>query len=136
MSTEKRSGTAFVGGLAGKTPHLYFVLAEPDEQGNLAEPDEQGNVVIVNVTTHAAGKDATVILQSGDHPFVRHPSSVYYASAKTAPWPSIRKGLDEGLIVQKESLGDALLDRIRRGGLDSPFTPRKIKAALRQALGL
>jgi hypothetical protein len=127
MSTEKRSGTAFEGGLAGKTPHLYFVLTEPDEQGD---------VVIVNITTHAAGKDATVILQSGDHPFVRYPSSVYYALAKTAPWPAIRKGLDEGLIVQKESLGDAVLDRVRRGGLASPFTPRKIKAALRQALDM
>jgi hypothetical protein len=101
----------------------------------VTEPNENGVVVIVNVTTHSPDKDGTVILDEGDHPFMRHPSSVYYALARLSSWAMIQKAIGNGLVVLQEPMTDSLLDRVRQGGLKSPFTPGKIKSAIKVALG-
>lgn len=56
------------GGIA--TPHLWIVVTEPDPVSNLCG--------IVSVTTLRNSKDQTVILRVGDHPFIRHESTIFY----------------------------------------------------------
>jgi len=59
------------GGIA--TPHLWIVVTEPDPASNLCG--------IVSVTTLRNSKDQTVILHVGDHPFIRHESTIFYGDA-------------------------------------------------------
>jgi hypothetical protein len=59
------------GGVA--TPHLWIVVTQPDTQTHLC--------AIVSVTTLRNSKDQTVILRPGDHPFIRHDSTIFYGDA-------------------------------------------------------
>ncbi len=54
--------------------HLWVVLTAPDVTGT---------VVLVNFTTQRAHSDPTLILQPGDHRFIKHPTAVHYADALT-----------------------------------------------------
>ena len=55
------------------TPHLWMIFTQPDPQ--IYE------CVIVSVTTLRDSKDQTVILRTGDHPFIRHDSTIFYGDA-------------------------------------------------------
>ena len=66
--------TFFLSGTHDTEPHLWIVLTDPE--GN------PGEVVVVNLTSQRPGSDATVVLQRGDHPFVRHDTVVYYGDAR------------------------------------------------------
>ena len=59
------------GGVA--TPHLWIVVTQPDPQTHLC--------AIVSVTTLRNSKDQPVILRRGDHPFIRHDSTIFYGDA-------------------------------------------------------
>jgi len=51
------------------TPHLWIVITTPDPVTHLCG--------IVSVTTLRNSKDQTIILQPGDHPFIRHQSTIF-----------------------------------------------------------
>lgn len=53
--------------------HLYFVLTDPIHDGR--------EVVAVMLRTATEFTDDTVVLEPGDHPFVRHATSVHYSTA-------------------------------------------------------
>jgi hypothetical protein len=52
--------------------HLWFVVTDPD-------PHAMVLVMLVSVKPHT---DRTLVLEEGDHPFVRHPSSVDFGTAR------------------------------------------------------
>jgi hypothetical protein len=55
--------------------HLWVVISKPGDN-----PDE---VVIVNLTSHdSPDKDASCILDAGDHPWIRHRTCVRYMDAR------------------------------------------------------
>jgi hypothetical protein len=54
----------------GGIPHLWIVVTEPS--GTPAQ------VAIVSLSSEAPGKDMTVRLGIGDHPFIRKPTIVFY----------------------------------------------------------
>ncbi len=55
------------------TPHLWIIVTQPDPQTH--------ECAIVSVTTLRNSKDQTVILRVGDHPFIRHDSTIFYGDA-------------------------------------------------------
>ena len=59
------------GGVA--TPHLWIVITQPATESHLC--------AVVSVTTLRNSKDQTVILRVGDHPFIRHDSTIFYGDA-------------------------------------------------------
>jgi hypothetical protein len=55
------------------TPHLWIVVTPPAPRTHLC--------AVVSVTTLRNSKDQTIILRPGDHPFIRHDSTVFYSDA-------------------------------------------------------
>jgi|SRR5918999_108226 hypothetical protein len=104
---------------SGGIPHLWIVVTDPE--GNPPE------VVIVNLTTRQIDSDTTVVLNVGDHRYIRHETVVFYADArfaKTAGIEAISRFPGYGY---HDDCSAKLLSTVRQGLLDSADTPKKIK---------
>jgi len=105
---------------ASSDPHLWIVLTDPE--GN---PTPQ--VVMVNLTSMRPGADTTVVLDRGDHSFIRHETVVYYGDARFADPGALEKGVGAGMATRHDPLNDDLLKRVQDGLLESNETPIRIK---------
>jgi hypothetical protein len=115
-------GDAFLDFFPGVPNHLWLVLTR--------EQDDE--VAMANVTSLGPHiRDETCILRPGDHPFVHHDSVVLYAKARIYTTGTIRGMIGRGLLEPRPAATPALMDRIRQGAVDSPFTPADVKAAVR-----
>jgi hypothetical protein len=103
----------------GAKPHLWFVLTDPD----VPSP----RVVAVMVRTSRAFTDATLILKPGDHPFIRHDSSVHYSTAQFLPVRKILKAIEGGRCSLQEDASPKLLKRLRKGLITSAYTIHAIR---------
>ena len=79
------------GGMA--TPHLWIVVTQPDVETHLC--------AIVSVTTLRNSKDQTVILRPGDHPFIRHESTIFYGDAMIVDVRRLQAEISAGLAVAR-----------------------------------
>lgn len=100
-------------------PHLWLVLTDPEGQDQY--------VLAVMLRTATEHTDSTVILQPGDHPFVRHPSSVDYSEIRRFKLSSILRAVAIGDCHPRESLSRALLKKVQAGLLLSPHTVHALK---------
>ena len=83
---------------------------------------------MVNLTSFREGVDTTVVLDEGDHSFIRHPTVVFYADARIVEISLLERWAALGdNRVHNEICSDELLDKIRAGLFESKYTPRKIK---------
>ena len=103
------------GGIA--TPHLWIVITEPDPSSNLC--------AIVSVTTLRNSKDQPVILRVGDHPFIRHESTIFYGDAMIEDVQRLENEIAAGLAVRPEERPAATLKLVQQGVTASPFTRTK-----------
>ena len=71
--------------------------------------------------------DKTVILKPGDHPFVKHESSVHYSDANFMRVDRIYDAVENGHITPRENMSPELLKRLRKGILKSAHTPHSVK---------
>jgi hypothetical protein len=94
-------------------PHLHVVLLDYDQYS--------GTTVIVNIETFDSPKqDGTTVLQSGDHPFIDHPSYVNYRRGRTAGKSDIERWVKQGVAIPMDAMPVATLERIRQGMTLSP----------------
>ncbi|RLJ18234.1 hypothetical protein DJ030_12680 [bacterium endosymbiont of Escarpia laminata] len=72
--------------------HLFFVLSDP-----VGNPPK---VAMVNISTkrNLPFEDHTVVLQPGDHSFIRHDSFVYYEYARLINVEVVERKVAEGKI--------------------------------------
>jgi hypothetical protein len=110
----------------GGIPHLWIVVTEP--AGVPAE------VAIVGLSSDAPGKDRTVCLDVGDHPFIRKPTIVFYPDAHVRPVHQIESAVRNADATFHDDCSEDLLESIRQGLLDSPATPRRVKAYVRERI--
>ena len=110
----------------GQTAHLWVVVTPPFD--NLKE------VVIVNITSLKSHSDHTVILDVGDHPFIKHPSSIYYADATITQIAALQRAIDSGEFSTHQDFPLKTLSRIQAGIFISDFTPNKVKKYCEQVL--
>lgn len=101
-------------------PHLWIVLTAPGDH-----PDDR--VVAVSLTTKQTWSDPTVELAPEEHPFVDRPTAVRYSNADFYPPQRFIRGVLSGSAKRRPRLSDDLLQRIRRGLLESPHAPRAVK---------
>lgn len=106
----------------GPTPHLWILAAGPDADGR---------IVLVSVTTLRRGKDQTVVLQPGDHPFVKHASCVFYQDAIIAYASRLEEWISGELATPSDSCSAELLTLVRDGFSASEFTPKKVLRVIR-----
>jgi hypothetical protein len=57
------------------TEHLWVLITNPDP--------ESYEAIMVNITTQRPHSDKTTVLDSGEHPFIKQPSVVFYSDART-----------------------------------------------------
>lgn len=74
--------------------------------------------------------DETLVLRSGDHPFIRHPSSVHYSTAQCFKVSSIVAAMTDGRCHLKEDMTEELLGRARGGLVESPYAVHAMKRYL------
>ena len=99
----------------GVKPHLWFVVTDPE--------GTPARVVAVMMRSAKRFTDETVVLKrGGDHPFVKHESSIHYSSARWFDISAIVKAMRNGRCHLKENMSPELLSRVRNGLLKSPFT--------------
>ena len=105
------------------TEHLWIIVTEIDPQS--------GSAVCVNVTTKRDDSETTVVLNIGDHRFIKHESVVRFGDAREMKIDLVEKLLSgrpsQFVGVLHDPCSEKLLARIRQGLLDSPMTPKEIK---------
>ncbi len=111
----------------GVVPHLWVILTDPDENGE---------VLGANLTSHDVFKDTTVTLEAGEHPFIRRKTVVNYPEAKIIHAETLESSVERGYAEQKEPCSPELLKKIRDGVFSSEFTPQEKSKYLKKRLGL
>jgi hypothetical protein len=102
------------------TPHLWIVITAPDPITRLC--------AIVSVTTLRNSKDQTIILRPGDHPFIRHESTIFYGDAMIVDARKVDQDLVAGLVLAREKCPPQTLRLVQDGVAASPFTrPRLLR---------
>lgn len=97
------------------TEHLFIIISEIIDK----------KVLCINVTTQKNCSDNTCILRKGDHPFIRHDSTINYKDAFDPEVKLLEKAIAENTIKPHDAISKALLKRIQKGALTSPSFPIK-----------
>ena len=129
MAAQMECGDTFLmpapGGAA--TPHLWIVITEPDPVSNFC--------AIVSVTTLRNSKDQTVLLRVGDHPFIRHDSTIFYGDGMIVDARRLEHEIAAGLAVRRDKCPAATLKLVQQGVAASPFTRPKFLRFCREQWG-
>lgn len=111
------------------TEHLWIVLTKP--QGPLRE------AICAYITTLRSDSDTTVVVNVGDHVFIKHKSVINYSQARCLSLEAVDKLLSKRTHSFASAILDqydlTLLEEIKEGLLRSKSTPNEIKAQFRQA---
>ena len=105
--------------------HLWIVVSSETATGMIA---------VANLTTHGlerhACDDGCVIIDPGDHPFVKHRSCIRYDRAHLRPHDLLTRSVRDQTFPVDEPVSDELLARIQAALLASPRTPHYVKDAI------
>jgi len=120
-----QKGTFFY--LTGPSNHLHIIINDPvfcPERGFEA-------VAAVNITSMTANHDPACILDVGCHPFIKHPSYVFYKDATVFSSTKLSTGIASGDISVDTPVTEELLKRVLDGFNTSKFVKPKIKRFLK-----
>jgi hypothetical protein len=111
--------------LSGSKEHLYFICNDPVFYPRLA----CDSFLAVNLTSVTEGieSDPTCLLNVGDHPFVRHPSYVFYRRAEIFGAATVIQSVSSGDIRIHDPCSDGTFQRILDGFNVSPHVKPLIK---------
>ena len=100
-------------------PHLWVVLTRPS--------GDPARVLIASCTSRKPWSDDTIVLDRGDHPFIRHETVIAYTEIRIVEARVIELQLARGKVVRKERIRRAVLDRVVDAVLNSTNTATKFK---------
>lgn len=101
--------------------HLYFILAIL----------EDGSIVVCHITDARHRVEHTCVINVGEHQCVTKESAVRYDAAYICTAGENLAAFERQIRKQYEPLNNELLERIRRGALNSDNTPDNVKDILR-----
>jgi hypothetical protein len=101
-----------------RTAHLTFVLTDPDEERK---------VVIVSVMTRRHFSDATVVLNPGDHPWIRRESTVQFDTARFCAVRRLERAVQTNAGHWQADMSASLLARVCAGLIASSRTIHAVK---------
>ncbi len=118
-----RKGTILIP--SGSSDHLHFICSDPVFYPELS----RDCVLMVNISTIKPDLhfDQTCILDAGDHPFVKHPSFVYYKKSDIFGADSISRNVADGTFSAHQECGDLVFEKILAGFNTSKEVRLKIK---------
>lgn len=98
---------------SGSADHLHFICSDPVFFPDLA----RDCVLVANISTVKPDiyHDPTCILDVGDHPFIRHPSFVFYKKADIFGADNISRNVADGTFTVHDPCEDIVLTRILAG---------------------
>ncbi|MDC5850904.1 hypothetical protein OPW32_17050 [Vibrio europaeus] len=108
---------------SGPVKHLHFVCSDPV----FYPKTTKDSILVVNITSIQDGieHDGSCVLDVGDHPFITHPSYVYYRRADIFGVDTVRRNIDDGTIDVHSPCGDGTFKRILEGfELSDDVTPK------------
>jgi hypothetical protein len=113
-----RCGDTFLTGDEGEENlHLWIIVTPPSE----------GEVVTVCLVSAHKRSERLVVLNVGDHPFVRHESVIAYHYSRIRATSDIESALATGAAKRREPVSDNILKKIQAGVIDSDFTPNGVR---------
>jgi hypothetical protein len=92
--------------LPGQDDHLWLVISDADSAGR---------VIVVCLLSWQPQYDQACVLNSGDHPFIKHATCVQYVTARLVPLATLEAKERDGSLRPKAPLGGDLLSRIQAG---------------------
>lgn len=98
----------------------------------ISDPEQSDTLVVVSFTTcrGTSREDLSCVVESGEHPFVRHKTYVAYGRGQSVSNRDLEKKLAAGQIQLLDPVALALLRRIRDGAMASDETPFKLQRIL------
>ncbi len=122
--TPLQKGTILL--LSGAKEHLFFICNDPV----FYPPLVKETFLAVNLTsiTDLSETDTTCLLDSGDHPFIRHPSYIFYRRADIFGAETIIQQVTAGDIRVHQPCENNVFQRILNGFALSPHVRPKIKS--------
>src|SRR5947208_3401343 len=88
--------------------HLWVVLTDP-----LGDPSQ---VALVNLTKQKSHSDNTVVLNAGDHPFIKQATIVNYARATIQSATALENAIKADITMRhKTDCASDILEKIREG---------------------
>lgn len=113
---------------SGPTDHLFIILIKSsDFEGYGANRCILANITSIRKNTPY---DGTCVLKAGDHSFIKHDSYIFYKQAKIESELHLKKQVDSGIMVPKETISDTLLAKAIQGLEVSIHTKKFIKMLL------
>lgn len=112
MTDIAKKGTILIP--SGGVKHLHFVCSDPVFYPKYAKE----SVLVVNISSvpeEGEEYDGTCVLDVGDHPFVKHPSYVYYRKADIFGAESVQQRIDDGTFDVHQVCPDGTFARILDG---------------------
>ena len=111
----------------GAIEHLWILVTPPINNCSVG----------VNLTKLRPNADTTVILQPGEHPFIKIQSTILYSDSRHIDLLKLSEMLDKGSFkftcAAHTKCNAQLLAKIQNGLLVSPYTPTDIKDFCRSA---
>lgn len=109
---------------SGPSNHLFVVLTD-------ISSTEDHLLASITSVPDVGHYDATCLLSSGDHPFIRHDSYVLYRKAEVQRASRIIRLVDKKFYVPREDMSEEITTRILHGLIASDFTPNFCKIFLK-----
>ena len=112
--------------------HLFVLLTDPADDGA-----GEISVLMVSLSSLRPGvpHDASCILYSGDHSFVKRQSYVVYQKARIEAVDKILRGVKDGKLIPHDPMESGIQARICKGLEESRLTPAKVLKFYRSATG-
>lgn len=89
----------------------------------------------MSVTTLRNSKDQTVLLRVGDHPFIRHDSTIFYGNAMIVDARRLEHEIAAALAVRRDKCPAATLKLVQQGVAAPPFARPKFVRFCREQWG-
>ena len=118
-----KKGTLLV--FTGSCEHLHIICNNPVFYPNYGK----NCFLAVNISSinNIIEHDPTCTFQGGEHPFIRHPSYVFYNKAEILGENTVCREVDNGNIRTHQDFNDIHFDKILDGFGVSKFVKPKIK---------
>lgn len=112
----------------GSASHLHIICSDPMSfQGRAPN-----SCLMVNLSSVVPKCDQTLLLEVGDHPFIKHSSFVFFAKASIEAASHLESCVNSGLYVEQEQASRPLVKRIVACMDASDFTPGEYRKASTQ----
>jgi hypothetical protein len=118
-------GDTFLTGDGSEDLHLWIIITPPTE----------GEVVTVCMVTAHKKSERLVVLNVGDHPFIKHESIIAYRWSRIRAVDEIETAFLTKAAKQREPMSESLLKKMQNGLLDSEFTPNGVLHYYKSVIG-